>query len=234
MKSHYSKWLPAGYLGLYTFLKIFIRYLAENMERFGMGVDTVLGKHIALDLFPKATEYFETHERYRDESNRTPALAALMQECRNAIIPVLLEIARILKSYPPTIVTPEDLVHLGLPPRSTGERHPSGIATLPPDVHLDSSIPRRLSFSFFDASGTRKKGKPAGQHGVEIRWILLPSPSPAITLRDLTRSSFDTRSPYTHEFEEDERGHILYFALRWENTRGEKGPFGEISSHLVP
>jgi hypothetical protein len=219
---------------MYVFLKIFTKYLAENMERFGMGVTTVLGKRIAEELFPKATEFFTTHELYRDEANRTPAITSLMHQCRDAIIPILLEIARILKSYPPDIVTPDDLIHLGLPPRSTGERHPSGIATLPPDAHLDSSIPRRLTFSFFDASGTRKKGKPAGQHGVEIRWILLPTHNPAITLRDLTHSSFDTRSPFTLEFEEDERGHILYFALRWENTRGEKGPFGEIASHLVP
>jgi hypothetical protein len=50
----------------------------------------------------------------------------------------------------------------------------------------------------------------------------------------LVQSSFHTRSPFTLEFHGAERGKTVYFALRWENTRGEKGPFGPVQSAIVP
>jgi hypothetical protein len=44
----------------------------------------------------------------------------------------------------------------------------------------------------------------------------------------------NTRTPYTFPFEYDQRGQTVYFALRWENTRGEKGPWSEIHSTIIP
>jgi hypothetical protein len=39
----------------------------------------------------------------------------------------------------------------------------------------------------------------------------------------MTHSAVNTHSPCTFIFEHDQRGKTVYFALRWENTRGEKG-----------
>jgi hypothetical protein len=50
----------------------------------------------------------------------------------------------------------------------------------------------------------------------------------------LTHSAFDTRSPLKLQFENDLRGKTLYFAMRWENTRGEKGPWSPIMSVIIP
>ena len=47
-------------------------------------------------------------------------------------------------------------------------------------------------------------------------------------------SEFDTASPFTLNFQGHERGKTVYFCLRWENTVGEKGPWGEIYSAIVP
>jgi hypothetical protein len=58
--------------------------------------------------------------------------------------------------------------------------------------------------------------------------------TPPTGVAALVNSSFDTRTPFTLEFDDAERGHTVYFCLRWENTRGEKGPWGEIVSAIVP
>jgi hypothetical protein len=50
----------------------------------------------------------------------------------------------------------------------------------------------------------------------------------------LIHSEFDTASPFTLNFQGHERGKTVYFCLRWENTVGEKGPWGEIYSAIVP
>jgi hypothetical protein len=110
-------------------------------------------------------------------------------------------------------------------------RTPAPVASTYPDFDVDSSVIRRLSIRFYD-SGSRAKAKPAGQHGVEIRWSVLDAPPASIDA--LTRSSFDTRTPFTLSFDENQRGKSVYFCLCWENTRGEKGPWSEIVCAIVP
>jgi type II restriction/modification system DNA methylase subunit YeeA len=50
----------------------------------------------------------------------------------------------------------------------------------------------------------------------------------------LTKSAFDTASPYTFKFDEADRGKALYICPCWENNKGEKGPYGEIYKAIVP
>ncbi|MDR1273488.1 MAG: hypothetical protein LBK12_02965, partial [Odoribacteraceae bacterium] len=66
----------------------------------------------------------------------------------------------------------------------------------------------------------------------EIRWAI--SETPVVNVDDLTHSAFDTRTPFNLEFRGEERGKAVYFCLRWENTRGEKGPWSEIQSAIIP
>jgi hypothetical protein len=91
--------------------------------------------------------------------------------------------------------------------------------------------PRRLRVNFHDsASGSR--GKPAGMHGCEICYAILPSPPESVDL--LLHSEFSTRSPYTFTFDQNMRGQTVYLVLRWENRRGQKGPWSEIYSAVIP
>jgi hypothetical protein len=50
----------------------------------------------------------------------------------------------------------------------------------------------------------------------------------------LTKSAFDTASPYTFKFDEPERGKALYLCPCWENNKGDKGPWGEIYKAIIP
>ncbi|MDR0743629.1 MAG: hypothetical protein LBF05_04640, partial [Tannerella sp.] len=68
--------------------------------------------------------------------------------------------------------------------------------------------------------------------GVEIRWAILSAPPGSID--ELIHSSFVIHTPFTLTFDESERGKKVYFILRWENTRGQKGPWSEIVSAVIP
>jgi hypothetical protein len=57
---------------------------------------------------------------------------------------------------------------------------------------------------------------------------------PATDWTRLTSSAFDTATPYRFSFAGAERGRHLYFALHWENTRGEKGPLSTIFDAIIP
>ncbi|MDR1347095.1 MAG: hypothetical protein LBJ63_01500 [Prevotellaceae bacterium] len=129
------------------------------------------------------------------------------------------------------LVTDEDRDGLGLPiPKTT--RTPSPVAATYPDFDIDSSMIRRLTVHFYDQGQKKSKAKPPGQHCAEIRWAIRETP-PA-SLKDLINSSVDTHTPFTLEFDENERGKTVYFCLCWENTRGEKGPWSEIQSAIIP
>jgi hypothetical protein len=132
-------------------------------------------------------------------------------------------------SYNPA-VTDADKENMGLPLRDT-TRTPTPAPSTIPELELDSSIIRRVSVIFKD-SGSDKRGKPAGVHGIELRWSLLEAVPTSV--EDLKNSAFDTASPYTFSFDEADRGKALYICPRWENNKGDKGPWGEIVKAIIP
>jgi hypothetical protein len=67
---------------------------------------------------------------------------------------------------------------------------------------------------------------------VEIRWAILDQPPAAIA--EMVNSEFDTRNPFTFNFEEDQRGKRFYFVLRWENGIGGKGDWNPITNATIP
>jgi hypothetical protein len=120
---------------------------------------------------------------------------------------------------------------MGLPERNSGGNTPAPIPTTQIETEIDLSVIRRILFHFHD-SGSERKAKPVGVHGAEIRWSILPTAPHSI--KELLNSSFDTHTPFMLEFDEEERGLSIYFCLRWENTRGDKGPWGEIGHAIIP
>jgi hypothetical protein len=128
-------------------------------------------------------------------------------------------------------VTEQDHDDLGLPNYKT-TRTPAPIETEAPDFDVNTSVLGRIIIAFFAKGSNHKKAKPAGQHCVEIGWAL--SDTPITRWDELTHSNVDTNSPFTLSFENDQRGKTIYFALRWENTRGDKGPWSAITSAIIP
>ena len=93
-------------------------------------------------------------------------------------------------------------------------------------------VDHRIEITFYTRDTAHKKGKPKGQHGVEIKWGL--SETPALDVDELAHSIFDTATPVYLDFQGHEGGRKVYVAMRWENTRGEKGPWSSIEEAFVP
>jgi hypothetical protein len=128
-----------------------------------------------------------------------------------------------------SLVTDADRDNMGIPIHST-TRHPAPVAGLPPYITVSVHGPRQLRFDFGESSAS--KAKLAGQHGIEIAWVI--SDEMPTSYSGLTRSSFDTHTPLILSFDLPDAGKRIWFAARWENTRGEKGPWTEIMSAIIP
>ncbi|MDR2178562.1 MAG: hypothetical protein LBP20_11080, partial [Treponema sp.] len=127
-------------------------------------------------------------------------------------------------------MTDEDKLVYGLHPADKTAT-PAGEPESYPEAEADTSVIRQVTIKFWD-SATKKRGKPYGIHGAEIRWALLDH-APEL-VGELTHSDFDTASPLTLKFDESDRGKRVYFCLRWESNTNLKGPYGEIYSAVIP
>jgi hypothetical protein len=180
-------------------------------------------------LLPEKQKWEQAWETYVNPATRNPAVTFAKTQQRKTYEKPLRILVKNLQSN--LHVTPEELQAMGIVIPSPGKR-PSPIASDSPDAEVDTSVIGRISIHFFRRGGTHRKGKPDGQRGAEIRWVI--SETPLTRWEELIHSEFDTNSPFTLAFENDWRGKTVYFALRWENTRGEKGPWSPITYAIIP
>jgi hypothetical protein len=127
-------------------------------------------------------------------------------------------------------VTPAQRVSLGLRARDATVSVSPAPSTRPEFKIVVRDV-RRLKFSFRDM-GAAGHARPYGMSGALIAYAVLEAPPASVDA--LTGSVMATRTPYTLEFTEQERGKKLYAALCWQNKKGEKGPWSNIASAIIP
>ncbi|MDR0559698.1 MAG: hypothetical protein LBG92_05975 [Prevotellaceae bacterium] len=218
-----SHFIPRRDVDFHQWVNSFMTYLGTESSRLGFPAD----KYQSLTALK--SDFEQKFNAAENPSTRTSLSVQAKNEARAALEKELRQYIKEYLTYS-SVVTDVDRNGLGLPVHKTS-RTPSPVAATYPDYDIDSSVIRRLTVHFFD-SANRSKAKPDGQHGVEIKWGILETPPSSID--DLPHSAFDTHTPMTLSFDENQRGKTVYFCLCWENTRGEKGPWSEIISAIVP
>jgi hypothetical protein len=217
--------IPGNDRAFFIWLKNMVAYIVSK------GLDYFNIPNEEFDTLSTQATTFEQKLNIAEEPDtRTKSAVQAKNDARETVEKTArIFVKRFLNNNP--LVTNADRDNKGLPIYKD-TRTPAPVATTYPDFDIDSSIIRRLSVHFYDQGSKKSKAKPEGQHGVEIRWAMTDTP-PA-TIAELTNSSFDTHTPFILNFEENQRGKSIYFCLSWENTRGEKGPWSEIQSAIVP
>jgi hypothetical protein len=158
----------------------------------------------------------------------TPADTEAKKEARKKAEKVIRPFVAQYLHFPP--VTDADRVNMGLPCHG-GRRSAIPAPSTVPEAEIKLPHPMTIEVHFHDM-GSVRRGKPAGVRGAKIVYGLLDAPPGEA--EELTRSEFCTRSPYTAQFLENERGKAWYFALCWENPRGKAGPRSVIQKAIVP
>jgi hypothetical protein len=204
-------------------------YLSDYRNRIGLGADSPLGQWLDKACTPAFNAYSSATVAWLDEANRTILVTATFIMAEKAFLPLLREVYTLLKADP--LVTDSDLEAMGLPKRSG-----NGITLHPaPTSFVESWVvlvgPGVLEIVYRN-QGSLKKAKPRGIHGAEMAWGFLDAHP--VDVSELHNSLLSTKTPITLRFEGHDRGKILYFSLRWENTTGQKGPWNDIQSTVIP
>jgi hypothetical protein len=119
----------------------------------------------------------------------------------------------------------------GLPPREGG-RSVIGAPTTRPLGRIEMKPNRTMVIHFVDETTPQRLAKPQGVHGCQI-WSYVGDTPPA----DASGWAFlalDTRTPYADEHEAADAGKLAHYRLRWQNAKGETGPWSEVISARIP
>jgi hypothetical protein len=183
-----------------------------------------------------AAQYMDAFFEWENPSTRTRLASERMTEAEAEFLPALRELYHVMVSHPD--VLNDDLAACGFPKRRAGKYKPSPVAKDPPGFAITPLTSHRLRIDFFYITGTGKprKGKLRGQYGAEIRWDYVASPGsdPDPDPDSLLCSEIATASPFVLAFPPDNRGQLVRIALRWENRRGQKGPWSPPAECPIP
>jgi hypothetical protein len=208
-----------------------VPYIEANLERFGLTETSPTGIWYRQEFYTNAyLPFMAAYEEWQNTTTRTPLIIMDMKKALQVLIPCYRELFRMMKGLPS--VADSDLIAMGFPPRPSKERHPAPVATTAPELAVRSDTGNRLRIRYYAAGEKNKRGRPAGQRGVEIRWDY--SDTPVENAADLRYSVVNGRPPCTLQFKGEQQGRIIYIAACWVNMRNKKGPWSIIHRAAVP
>jgi hypothetical protein len=198
-----------------------LAYITANSVRLGI-TDAQIAEHVAL-----VTAFQIALARTKGDE-RGPVATDIKRQARIAAVHDLRVLVQVLQVN--TAVTHSDKIAMQISTRDksrTPVPAPTGIIEL---VIVAGAIGWLILM--YKDSLTSRRGKPYGVHGAEIRWMISDTP---ITNPDLlTNSEFSTRTPHKLIFPGADSGKRVYLSMRWENSRGEKGPWCPVQSAIIP
>jgi len=215
-------YIPRGFAKLLNWLAKYIDYLEPNADRFG--IDPMLVIELKGDIGDYVIAFNKANSAEASSADRL-----FRHEQAVAVEATVRGFVNKHLRYNEN-VTNEDRLSLGL---TVPDYKP---APIPPPASYPEALfrllgERRIAVGFRDF-GSLLRGKPEGVAGCEIR-SLISDTWPA-SIDDMLASVFSTRSPCIFTFDESQRGKTVYFCLRWENARGQKGPWSTIYSVIIP
>ncbi|MEC4049152.1 hypothetical protein OX284_006900 [Flavobacterium sp. SUN046] len=208
-----SKPFPSKEADLNTYFQLAIAYLILNSTRL------LITANNQADLTALLTTWNIVFPESQNKNTRTKSIVENKDATRENIINLL---RTVYADIPASVLTIEDRNTLNIT-KKDATRTPSPVPTSKPICQVDTS--RRLEHTISHTDEDGSQGKPAGVRGCQI-WFKIGAP--AIDPVELTYLTTDTASPYTHRFAGEFAGKNVYYWLRWENTRGEVGPWSDV------
>ena len=108
---------------------------------------------------------------------------------------------------------------------------PVGPPTTAPIGRVETTNIREHTVHFADSTTPTSKAKPAGVRGCQI-WLKIGTTPPA-SQSEMHYEATDTKTPQDVHFEVSDVGKTAYYWLRWENTKGETGPWSAMVSATI-
>jgi hypothetical protein len=204
---------PSKETDLNIYFNVVVPYLLENRIR-------LLISQANQDLISlKLEAWNEIFPQSQNSNTKTKTIIQIKDEAKEELMTAL---RAVYADIPASIWTIEDRNTLNMPERSTSKT-PVPVPTTVPIGQVNTSRRLEHTISFTNEDGS--SAKPFGVHGCQI-WYKIGTP--AVDPSELSFMFTDTSSPHIHQFNGEHVGKNVYYWLRWENTRGETGPWSDV------
>jgi len=204
-----------------SFMFTLIGYVNDN------GVDwTNIPINRTKELATSFVRFVNVHENAL--RTPTPANNLARREAQRETTVLLREYVKQYLHFAP--VTNIDREAMGIP-NHDGVRTPKPRPTEEVETDLKLAGIRRIELHF-KVRGSATKARPYGAAGACVAWTV--GDKAVVSVEALTHSVFSSKSPHIMTFPDAERGKTVSMAVCWENPKGEKGPWSEIISTIVP
>jgi hypothetical protein len=161
---------------------------------------------------------------------RTPAVVAQIKTAEKELVAVMRDVKKRHFFQPP--LTDADLVTLGLKPRDT---NPTPIARPAARPSADVKLISAGAFDLVISPERDISHEKKSYHGCKIVYDLFEQgAAPPTSEKQLTEMRFVRRKKESFVFQPQDSGKKAYFAMRYENSKGEAGPWCPIFSVLIP
>jgi hypothetical protein len=203
---------------------------------------------VPVDEIPELSDLIDAAETALTAAQSSDRTAVVTANCK-AAFDALIAKMRFLKSRyflsPP--LTDADFIALELKPKDTTktpvppptaqaeadisrpgvhllELHLRPIAGSPPDPH-------RSDYGYRVYYGILPPGGAAVEAATGAKRELLKAP---VSGEELPHSKFTRRKKELFDFAQEDSGKMVYFCIRYENAKGEPGPWGPMFSSIIP
>jgi hypothetical protein len=185
---------------------------------------------VITDLNAKRTTWTQKYTLYISPATRTKLVTEQKNMARHALESTVRSIVNEYINFNHEI-TNDDRLELGLIIyKTTRTRTPVPVTI--PTVEIYSRDPMVLVCRFRDELSVGY-AKPDGVHGMACKYGFGNGSVPTGP-DDVNLTGFATDKPLVLTFAETDRGRHVYLYFRWENTRGEAGPWTVMYSAIVP
>jgi hypothetical protein len=201
----------------------------ENRATIGFAATTPSGAWFDTAYAPKHLIYDVAFQKWADPATSTPMVLDDLKDAEEVFFPLYRTFYGTVKASP--LVTNAYLEDMGFPPRPSGGHSPHPVDKL--FVNINASPMGNYTIKVtFENRDTGKSNVPGYLTGVVIYYIV--SDTPVTNPADLAYSRLATHSPYELGLDPTQQGKTAYLAGRWQNARGERGPWSSIIKIIVP
>jgi hypothetical protein len=189
----------------------------------------LIPKEVITSLDPFRLRWNNAYTVYLNPAARTKAVTREKNDAKKEYRSMLRTFIQGQIMHNP-LVSDAARISMGLP---VYDRKPTQV--VPPKTRPDMDIIFSQILKHFihvRDSESKSAGKPKHVIGFELWRRIGGDTTPKYD--EMTLVEVATRSPHKVEYTSVDRGTLVWYAARWVNTRGEKGPWSETVSAIVP
>ena len=217
-----ADYVPSSDAGFDAFTNNLVTVVNANLADYGLVAADTVAITAALATWTTAFDAVAPAEAtFR-------AVVTAKDTAREALQALVRALAKTIQAKP--AVTNEAKQAIGITIADT-TKTPVGVPTTAPTAMVEQTNRLQHTVNFADSATPTSKAKPAGVRGCQI-WLKIGTTPPA-SVSELHYLATDTRTPYIAQFDAADAGKTAYYWLRWENTKGETGPWSAAVSATI-